>query len=73
MKEAKKQHYSRLVAKSNNKMTTWNILKTETGKVHSVQQLLTLPVNAEKLKDPTNVANAFNNFFVTITEKLNIR
>ena len=73
MKEAKKQHYSRLVAKSNNKMTTWNILKKETGKVHSVQQLLTLPVNAEKLKDPTNVANAFNNFFVTITEKLNIR
>jgi len=71
MKEAKKQHYSRLVAKSNNKiMTTWNILKKETWKTHSVEQLLALLVNDEKLKDPTNVANAFNN---CINEKLNIR
>jgi hypothetical protein len=30
-------------------------------------------VNDEKLKYPTNVANAFNNFFTTITEKLNIQ
>jgi len=30
-------------------------------------------VNDEKLKDPTNVANEFNNFFITITEKLNIQ
>jgi len=74
MIEAKKQHYSRLEAKSNNKTTRrWNILKKETGKVHLVEQLLTLPVNDEKLKNPTNVANAFNNCFVIITEKLNIR
>ena len=45
----------------------------ETGKVHSVEQILTLLVNDEKLKDPTNVANAFNNYFLTITEKLNIQ
>jgi len=30
-------------------------------------------VNDEKLKDPTNMANAFNNFFTTITYKLNIQ
>jgi len=30
-------------------------------------------VNDEKLKDPTDVANAFNTFFTTITEKLNIQ
>jgi hypothetical protein len=29
-------------------------------------------VNNEKLRDPTNVANAFNNFFTTVTEKLSI-
>jgi len=29
--------------------------------------------NDEKLKDPTNVANAFNNFFITITVKLNMQ
>ena len=33
----------------------------------------TLLVNDEKLKDPKNVANAFNNFFITITEKLSIQ
>jgi hypothetical protein len=26
-----------------------------------------------KLNDPTDVTNAFNNFFITITEKLNIQ
>jgi hypothetical protein len=26
-----------------------------------------------KLKDPVNVANAFNNFFTTVTEKLNMK
>jgi hypothetical protein len=31
-----------------------------------------LLVNDEKLKDPKNVAISFNNFFITITEKLNI-
>jgi len=30
-----------------------------------------LLVNDEKLKDPKNVANAFNNFFIIITVKLN--
>jgi hypothetical protein len=29
-------------------------------------------MNDEKLKDPRNMASAFNNFFITITEKLNI-
>ena len=30
-------------------------------------------MNDEKLKDPTDVANAFNNFFITVTEKLSIQ
>jgi len=38
-----------------------------------VEQIPTLLVYDEKLKDPTNVANAFNNFFVTITKTLNIQ
>jgi hypothetical protein len=29
-----------------------------------------LTVNGEKLKDITNVANVFSNFFITITEKV---
>jgi hypothetical protein len=30
-------------------------------------------VNDENLKDPSSVAKAFNNLFITITEKLNIQ
>jgi hypothetical protein len=30
-------------------------------------------VNDEKFKDPRNVTNGFNNFFIMITEKLNIQ
>ena len=34
IKEAKKQLYDRLIAKSDNKIkTTWNIIKNETGRV----------------------------------------
>jgi len=74
LNRAKKQNYSRLIAKSNKKIrTTWNIINKETGKVHLVEQVPTLLVNDEKLKDPTDVANAFNNFLITITEKLNIQ
>jgi len=40
---------------------------------HSVEQVPTLIVNDKKLKDPTNVVNAFNNSLKTITEKLNIQ
>jgi hypothetical protein len=37
IREAKKQHCSRLIAKSSNKVkTTWNIIK-ETGKVHPTE------------------------------------
>jgi len=73
IKEAKNQHYSRLIAKSNKIKTTSSIIKKETGKVHSVEQIPNLLVNDVKLKDPTDVANAFNNFFTTTTQKLNIQ
>jgi hypothetical protein len=72
--EDKLQHYSRLIAQSNSKIkTTWTIINEEAGKVHSVEQVPTLLVKHKRLKDPTNVANAFNNFFTTIIEKLIIQ
>jgi hypothetical protein len=68
----KKQQCGRLISKSSNNIKpTWNIIKRETGKVHPTEQARSLLVNNEKLKDPTIVANAFNNFFLTATEKLN--
>ena len=42
------QHYSRLTAKSNNKIkTTWNITMKDTGKVHSMEQVPILLVDDE--------------------------
>jgi len=46
-------------------------MEKRTAKVHSVEQVPFLLVNSEKLKDPNDMANTFNNFFITITEKLN--
>jgi len=37
-----------------------------------VEQFPTLLVNDEKLQEQGNAAKAFNNFFITITEKLNL-
>jgi hypothetical protein len=48
------------------------MFKKETKKVQSLEQVPTLLVNEEKLKDPTDLATAFNNVFITFNEKLNI-
>ena len=49
------------------------MFKKETKKVQSLEQVPTLLVNEEKLKDPTDLATAFNNVFITFNEKLNIQ
>jgi len=38
-----------------------------------VEQVSTFLVNDEKLKDQIDVANSFNNFVTTFTEKLDIQ
>jgi hypothetical protein len=38
-----------------------------------VEQICNLLVNDENLKDLTNMANAFNNLFITVTKKLSIQ
>jgi hypothetical protein len=52
--------------------TTWNIVKRETGKIHFPEQMPSLLINGDKGKDPGKVADAFNNFFLTIAENLYI-
>ncbi|PNF23822.1 hypothetical protein B7P43_G15913 [Cryptotermes secundus] len=73
IKEAKKQHYRRLIAKSDNKIKmTWNIIKRETGKMHLTDQMPSLLAKSEKAKDLEIVANDFNKFFLTVAETLNL-
>jgi hypothetical protein len=74
IKESRKQHYCRLIIISNNKiLKKWNIIKEETGKVHLVEQVFTLLVNDGNIQVQTNAAKSLCNFFITITEKLNIQ
>jgi len=73
IKEAKKLHYCRLIAKSNNKIKrNMEHYKEIDRKSTFNGNFPTLLVNDEKLQDQTYAAKAFNNFFITITEKLNI-
>jgi hypothetical protein len=52
IQEAKKQHYNRFIAKSCNKInTTSNIMKKETGKINVTEQMPSLLINDEKIKD----------------------
>jgi hypothetical protein len=61
------------VAKSDNKIkTTWNIVKRDTGKIQLAEQMPSLLINNEKVKDPVTVADAFNIFILTITEGLKL-
>jgi hypothetical protein len=72
IKEAKKQHYYRLIAKLDNQIkTTWNIIKHERGKLLLTEQVPSLLIN-EDVKDPEVIVDAFNNFFLRIIEHLNL-
>jgi hypothetical protein len=55
------------------KMTP-NIIKRETIKLHLSEQmsLVALVAKSEKAKDLETIANDFNNFFLIITESLNL-
>jgi hypothetical protein len=48
-----------------------DIIKKESGKVNSVEQIPTLLVNGKRFKDPTDAANAFKSYLTGINEKLN--
>jgi hypothetical protein len=68
IKEAKGQHYSTSIAKSDYQIkTTWNVIKHETGKLHLTEQISSLLINDEKVKDTDVIADAFNTSFMTVT------
>jgi hypothetical protein len=46
--------------------------KKETGKIHLTEQMPSLLINNEKVKDPEKIADVFNSFFQTIVESLNL-
>jgi len=60
IKAAKQQHYIILTEKSNDKIKgSWKIIKKETDKVHSVEQVTTLVANIGKGKDSIVLTSVF--------------
>jgi hypothetical protein len=62
-----------LMAKSNNQIeTTWNIKEQETAKLHLAEQIQSLLIHDEKVKDPEEIAGAFSTAsLLTIAGNLN--
>jgi hypothetical protein len=46
--------------------------KQETGKTHVTEQMPSLLINDEKIKDPEKVTDVFNSFFLSVAENLNL-
>jgi hypothetical protein len=42
---------------------TWNTIQQETGKIHETEQMPSLLIKNEKIKDPGKVADVFSSFF----------
>jgi len=73
VREAKKLYYNELIANSENKVKmTWKIIKYLTRKIQNSQYVSpTFTVDGiEQL--PKQAAECFNNYFLNITENLNI-
>jgi hypothetical protein len=54
------------------KLTAHLHLMQETGKIHVTEQILSLLINFEKIKDPEKIADVFNSFVLSIAENLNL-
>jgi len=71
IKEAKLLHYNEQILTSQNKTkTTWNIVKSETGKTTKKKEITLLNTEGILTQSQQTIANAFNDYFLTISEKL---
>jgi hypothetical protein len=70
IKAAKKLHYDKIILNSKNKTkTTWNIIKTETGKDESKQRVHQLNIGfiTHNLR---TIEDSFNDYYLTIGDKV---
>jgi len=73
LKEAKKLYYDTKIKKSNKKhKATWEIIKKLTNNHYSHIDIQELMIDSKHLKDPYNIADAFNDYFSSIVDNLNM-
>jgi len=71
IREAKLLQYRKQILTSYNKTrTTWNIVKSETGKRRGNEEISLLHINGKLIQNQQTIANSFNDYFLTIEEKL---
>ena len=74
IQEAKKQFFQKQVALSSNKIrTAWNIIKRNTGKCYNENTITKINYRNVPLKNSSEIANAFNNYYTNIIANLKIR
>jgi hypothetical protein len=72
IREAKKMYYSRLLIHSDNRIkATWSIVKRETGKICNCEPMPS-SYKINTLVNPSQAADAFNNYSLSVTERLNL-
>jgi len=64
--------YKTRILKSNNKSkTTWNIINELLGKQHSTNEIQKLSIDNNHLTNQYDIADALNNYFASMIDKMN--
>jgi hypothetical protein len=67
----KKLYFDRRIINSKNKLkTTWNIIRTETGKKESKEDIQYLDIKGNTSSNQQIMANKFNDYFLTIVDNI---
>ena len=71
IKEVKRLQYRKQILTSQNKTrTTWNIVRSETGKRIGKEDITSLNINGMLIQNQQTTTNSFNNYFSAVAEKL---
>ena len=74
IKEAKKLNYADKIKKSVNKnKNVWDIVNLETNKTAKTEEINTQKIDGNTISDRQEIANAFNKYFLTVTENINMK
>jgi hypothetical protein len=69
VKAAKRLHYDRLVTNSNKMKTTWNIVKSITGKKSCNKSIQSVYIDGALTENQQVIADTFHNYFLSFCQK----
>jgi hypothetical protein len=73
IKEVKRYDYNNQILKSNNKTKTiWEIVKLETGKRKNNKEVQSLNIDGQTTNNTQTIANAFNDYFLSLAEQQHV-